>query len=311
MTKQLEFEPTYLGKKMDVSPSAFGELRSSTDIADDPPALRRRMEEDGYLFLPGLLNRDDVLAAREETLARMQAAGYLDPAFPATEAIPSASFLDGFIPQLAVKNRSLDKAVFQGPMKSFYERFLGGPVLHFDFVWLRAKLPGTSDATRPHYDVVFMGRGTKRLYTSWTPLEDVPRERGGLMLLEGSHRLEDVKNTYGQLDVDTVCTNRHEPTDATSGERNWEQRVNGGKYADDALELQETFGLRWLTSDYRAGDVLIFGMYMMHASGDNHSHGLRLSSDTRYQLASEPVDDRWVGENPPGHGPGGKRGMIC
>jgi ectoine hydroxylase-related dioxygenase (phytanoyl-CoA dioxygenase family) len=131
------------------------------------------------------------------------------------------------------------------------------------------------------------------------------------MLLEGSHRLEDVKNTYGQLDVDTVCTNRHEPTDATSGERNWEQRVNGGKYADDALELQETFGLRWLTSDYRAGDVLIFGMYMMHASGDNHSHGLRLSSDTRYQLASEPVDDRWVGENPPGHGPGGKRGMIC
>jgi hypothetical protein len=311
MSMQLDIEPTYLGRKMDVSPSAFGELRVSLEVAHDAAALRRRMEEDGYLFLPGLLNRDDVLAAREETLTRMQAEGYLDPTYPVTEAIPAASLVDGFIPQLAVGNESLKTVAFDGPMMAFYERFLGGPVLHFDFVWLRAKLPGITDATRPHYDVVFMGRGTKRLYTSWTPLEDVPRERGGLMLLEGSHRLEDVKNTYGQLDVDTYCVNRHEPTDAESGERQWPVRVHGGKYADDALELRESFGLRWLTSDFHAGDVLVFGMYMMHASSDNHSRGLRLSSDTRYQLASDPVDERWVGDNPPGHGPGGKRGMIC
>ena len=64
-------------------------------------------------------------------------------------------------------------------------------------------------------------------------------------------------------------------------------------------------------ADFHAGDVLLFGMYMMHASTDNHSRGFRLSSDTRYQLDSEPVDERWVGKNPPGHGPSGKRGMIC
>jgi len=308
---ELDAMPTYLGKKMDVSPSAFGELRVSTDIAADPAALRSRLAEDGYLFLPGLLDRSDVLAAREETLRRLEIAGYLDPAYSVTEAIPSAVLADGFIPQLAVGNESLKKVVFDGPMIEFYERLLGGPVLHFDFVWLRAKLPGVTDATRPHYDVVFMGRGTKRLYTSWTPLEDVPREKGGLMILEGSHRLEDVKRTYGQLDVDTVCVNRHEPKDAQSGDRQWETRVNGGIYADDALALRENFGLRWLTADFRAGDVLLFGMFTMHASSDNHSRSLRLSADSRYQLASEPVDERWIGENPPGHGPGGKRGMIC
>ncbi len=131
------------------------------------------------------------------------------------------------------------------------------------------------------------------------------------MLLEGSHRLEDVKNTYGKLDVDTYCVNRREPKDPESKERQWEMRVNGGKYASDAVTLRETLGLRWLTADFRAGDVLLFGMYMMHASADNHSRSLRLSTDTRYQLVSEPVDERWIGENPPGHGPEGKRGMIC
>jgi len=30
---------------------------------------------------------------------------------------------------------------------------------------------------------------------------------------------------------------------------------------------------------------------------------LRISTDTRYQLASEPADERWSGEEPIGHGP--------
>ncbi|MCC6127129.1 MAG: phytanoyl-CoA dioxygenase family protein [Pirellulales bacterium] len=311
MKIELAPEPTYLGKKMDLSPTAFGELRVSADIVRDPTALKARIDEDGYLFLPGLLDRSDVLAARDETLRRMSAAGYLDPAYPIAEAIPAPDLKDGFIPQLAAGNQPLQKIAFQGPMMAFYERFLGGPVLHFDFVWLRAKLPGVTDATRPHYDIVFMGRGTKQLFTSWTPLEDVPKEKGGLMILEGSHRLEDVKSTYGELDVDTYCVNREESTDLDSGDRQWKVRVNGGKFAEDALALRESYGLRWLTADYRAGDVLLFGMYTMHASSDNHSRSLRLSSDTRYQLASEPVDERWIGENPPGHGPAGKHGMIC
>ena len=52
-----------------------------------------------------------------------------------------------------------------------------------------------------------MGRGTKNLYTSWTPLGDVPYEMGGLMLLENSHRLDELKQTYGQTDVDKYCEN--------------------------------------------------------------------------------------------------------
>jgi hypothetical protein len=39
----------------------------------------------------------------------------------------------------------------------------------------------------------------------------------------------------------------------------------------------------------------------MHASLTNTTDRLRLSADTRYQLVSEPVDERWVGRQPKGH----------
>ena len=311
MRTTLDAELTYLGRRIDTSPSSFGELRSSIDVLDHPAALDARMAEDGYLYLPGLLNRDEVLAAREEVLKRLDAAGLIDHRFPLDEAVPTAEVKDGFVHSLAVENAPLEKVVFHGPMISFYETFLGGPVLHFDYIWLRAKRPGTTDATAPHYDVVFMGRGTKRLYTSWTPLEDIPLEKGGLMLLENSHRQEEVKSTYGALDVDTYCENKTEARAILSGEKQWEDRVNGGKYDDDAIAVRERLGGRWLTADFRAGDVLLFCMYMMHASMDNHTRSFRVSTDSRYQRASDPVDERWVGKDPLAHGPHGKVGMIC
>jgi hypothetical protein len=58
-------------------------------------------------------------------------------------------------------------------------------------------------------------------------------------------------------------------------------------------------------------DVLVFGMYTMHASLDNQTDRWRLSTDSRYQLASEPADERWIGEHPPGHGPAAKVHAIC
>ena len=44
-------------------------------------------------------------------------------------------------------------------------------------------------------------------------------------------------------------------------------------------------------------------MTTIHASLDNQTDRVRLSSDTRYQRASQPADTRWIGANPPTHGP--------
>jgi len=312
---------TYCGNPIDTSAAGFGELRRSDEVMDDMAELSRRMEEDGYLFLPGLLNREEVAAARQEVMDRLQAAGILDGRYPAYEGVVKPDHTISFMPQLAKGNQPLMKLLYEGAMMDFYRRFLGGPVRHYDFTWFRAKTPGTRTATQPHYDVVYMGRGTRRLYTSWTPLVDVPWEMGGLMVLENSHRQDQVVNTYGQTDVDAYCEegNAREMVEAarsagrelTPEERQQIRWNSTGCFSPDAIAARSELGGRWLSAEYQMGDLLVFGMYTLHASTDNHTDRIRISSDSRYQLASEPVDDRWIGEDPPIHGIRAKRGMVC
>ena len=52
-----------------------------------------------------------------------------------------------------------------------------------------------------------------------------------------------------------------------------------------------------LADDLLAGDALLFGISMMHSTLPNTTDRYRLSIDTRYQLAAEPVDERFIGAN--------------
>lgn len=294
-------------REIDRSLEAFGELESAIHELNNPAALRERMENEGYLFLPGLLRREEVLAARRVIAERLVESGQVNPDAPLMDMIARPEANVAFMPELAHDNPLLQRVLYDGPMIAFFEQFLGGEVRHFDYTWVRAVAPGRG--TAPHMDVVFMGRGTPRLYTAWTPIGDVPLSMGGLLILEKSHKHERLNNGYGRKDVDSFCNNKR-------GE-GYTKMGGGGNIAlsgwlsKDAVKLRERLGGRWLTADFRAGDVLIFSMFTVHTSLDNGSNAIRLSTDTRYQLASEPIDERWVGENPIGHGPEGKRGMIC
>lgn len=292
------------GKELDLSPEAFGELRRSDALLGDFPALQARMEEDGYLYLPGFFDREDVLAARRVITDRMAEVGLLDPRYPTIEAVAKEGLKSAFRPEFALNNPALDRVIYGERMMTFYDGLLGGPSRHYDFTWLRVVAPGHGSPT--HCDIVYMGRGTQNLYTSWTPLGDVPLETGGLVILEDSQRLSPIRDTYSVLDVDKLCTN-HNNVNQT--------KLHGfeesGAITLDAVSLREQLNRRWLTSPYKMGDVVVFSVFTIHGGLDNHSNTIRLSSDTRYQLASEPIDERWIGENPPAHGPNAKRGLIC
>lgn len=295
-------------KPLDLTPDAFGELRSSTEFVGDAAVLRERMREDGYLYLRGYLDVDDVLAARAEIVRRLSDAGALDPDYPPMEAVsrPKAP-VPGF-EALTVGNAPLTSLLYGPRMLAVYERLLGGPVRHFDFTWFRA-IRGGALGTYPHCDIVYMGRGTKNLYTSWTPIGDVPLDLGGLMILEKSHLLADRLRNYLERDVDAYCVNRPDAGAIESGKKLWQDW--DGRLSSDPVAMREKLGGRWLTTDFRAGDVMMFGMATVHASMDNQTNRFRLSSDSRYQLASEPADERWIGANPIGHSVAGKRGRIC
>lgn len=289
--------PTSHGYAFDTSASTFGELRDSSGLVDDVPALRKRMAEDGYVFIRRYLDRDLVLSARRELCEKLDAVGLIDRGQPLTEAIFS-----GTTSQLAKIDRKAYakdlrtgkavRAVCHGTqIMDFYERFLGGEALSYDYIWIRNVRVGA--ATGVHFDWVYMGRGTRNLFTTWIPMGAVPLSDGPLAVLEGSHQIEDLRPTYGALDVDRdgVWSNPN-------------HKYAGGWLTKDIRDVQARFPRRWLTAEFEPGDILLFGMFTLHCSLDNQStkNRIRLSTDSRYQLASEPVDQRWAGEEPFGHG---------
>lgn len=312
---------TARGKEMDLSPGAFGFLRRSDDVADDGDALRGRFTDDGYLYLPGLLGRDDVAAARHSLLERAAAEGLLDPEQPRDAGVLKEGINPYFRPAYTRDNPALLALLYGSRLMGQIRRFLGGAsVRHFDYTWLRAVGPGPG--TAPHCDIVYMGRGTHDLVTAWVPFGDIPLPVGGLMILEGSHRHADGKlAAYLRQDVDTYCENGPNAEKVRQGKLNWEHWDGSfstwdGSLSHDPVALREELGGRWLTSpEYRMGDVLLFGMRTVHASIDNQTRFLRLSTDSRYQHAADPIDERWItgpnGEPPLAHGIAGKRGKIC
>ncbi len=294
-------------KALDMSPEAFGELTDCSAMLSDVGALHRHMRDEGYLFLRGFHDPAEVQRARASLIARLVAQDVIDTSRDSNDAFPSARAKANFNPDIAAKNAEVMDVVYGERMMRFFDGFLGGPARHYDFTWIRTVLPGA--ATPPHMDVVYMGRGTKKLFTCWTPYGDVPIEMGGLMVLERSHTHDRLNRGYGTKDVDTFCENRVGAGFTKMGGGG--NIRDGGVLSENPVVLRERLGGRWLTTDYRMGDVLIFSVYLVHCSMDNVSDRIRLTSDTRYQLASDPVDERWVGENPIAHGPDAKRGMIC
>jgi len=280
----------------------------SSDASTDYEELRRRMERDGYLYLPGYLDRAEVREARLAICAVLAEERVLDPAYPFESAVCRPGREMYFRPDIANDSPArpvLERVIYGERIMAFYDGLLGGPARHYDFTWLRTIAPGIG--TYPHCDVVYMGRGTPRVYTAWVPLGDVDLDLGGLVVLEGSHKNPQIRSEYCTLDVDTACTNR----EATS-QPNAAGFPGFGALSFDMPSTRAQVGARLLTAEnFRMGDLLTFSIFTIHGSLDNRSDRIRISSDSRYQLASEPVDERWVGERPPGHGGSSVRSLIC
>jgi hypothetical protein len=299
---------------------ALGWLRASDPEACDLPA---RLAGDGYLFLPGLLDRERVRAGRRELLAVAAEHGALDPAYPLEDGVLRPGATDAGLAQEYPASSPLLTSLLQGePVLDFFAGLLGGPARSYDFMWLRAQ--PAEDGVDPHCDLVFMSRGTPDVLTCWTPFGDIALGGGGLMVLEDSHRKSPRRLAgYLEQDVDSYCENGPNAAAVRNGAMRWEHwdapaagRDWGGEITDDAIALREQWGGRWLTApEFRMGDVLIFTMRTVHAGTDNTTDRLRLSIDTRYQRADAPVDERWVrdehGAAPAGHGPASKVAKIC
>ncbi|MDX2066473.1 MAG: phytanoyl-CoA dioxygenase family protein [Fimbriimonadaceae bacterium] len=297
--------PLFAGKqRLDVSPERFGWLRESQAERDRPDVLRRRMEEEGYLFIRNFFPREEVQRVRHEVLVEFAREGWLDPSQPIESGIHREDISSYFRPDMATKTRRMTELLYSPEIMRFYSDLFGEPAMHYDYTWFRAVTHG--NGTMPHCDVVYMGRGSRRVCTAWVPFGDVPLEVGGLVIVEGSHRWRELDG-YRSLDVDTACENLPGKSQPEA-----HGHAGFGVFEPEITAVGARFSARLLTCpEYRMGDLLTFRIDLLHGSLDNQTNQLRISSDTRYQPASEPADERWIGETPPGHGGAMVKPMIC
>ncbi len=261
------------------------ELRASNDAMEDIPELRKRLLEDGYLLIRSFLEPEKVGCAREKIISHIAEHNALQPNTPLLEGNMRTGAkrvnMEGF------RGVSSDPAVLEvleNPrLFDFFDALFGTKSDTYSFKWLRAV--GNEEYTGAHYDTVYMGRGSKNLHTVWVPLGEISPQLGSLAMCEGSNHLsgfDRLKNTYGKMDVDKDLVE--------------------GWYSREPLEIVQNFGGQWRTTTYYPGDVIIFGMFTMHASTTNLTDRYRLSCDIRFQPQNEAFDDRWAGRIPKGHG---------
>ncbi|MCI3934064.1 phytanoyl-CoA dioxygenase family protein [Streptomyces sp. AN091965] len=270
------------GVPIPFSPELFGPLRpTGTEPLPDPAVLRERLRADGYLYLPGFLDPEEVLRLRSAYFSLLPR-GYFAPGTTPREGVFSGRVPKG-LPEHGVAGHPAHAFV----RSETFDRFLDNPqlaklaadLLDGDARMLPRRIlrhfhRGTARASRAHVDLDYMDEGSPRVVTMWIPVGDCPPKSGALVYLEGSH---------------TLSPEEYEPLrDTTDRPEDRRQICHDLEFTARALDR------RWLHADFAAGDLMVHVPSVIHASLDTTTDAMRLSIDTRFVRAGDTPDPRWL-----------------
>ncbi len=245
----------------------YQDFRDSTALLSDGPALRARLDEDGYLFIRGLLPPETILNVRTRLLAKAAAGGWLDTASPIEAGIanqaaackdPEERYMRVF--RNLWMDEELHRLRIHPTVTALFGRIFGEPALAHPMFVQRNIFPQSGDfdfTTGIHQDRVHIGGATS--YALWMPLGDCPREKGALAVAAGSHTTGILQTKVG----------------------------SGAGGMDIAVPIPGT----WATGAFKAGDALIFTDVTVHKALPNRTREIRMSFDARFQPLSQPVAD--------------------
>jgi phytanoyl-CoA hydroxylase len=206
---------SFQGEKLFVNDGLLLPEQVGALVASDPDLpleeLRRRYQEDGYLFLKGLLPREDVLKAREQYFKMLEPSGVLKPGTAPVEGIFDAAKDPADFPGIGAGSagengrpgaetaaKFVDSALEAHYAKWYKEDFCKHPMLRDTIArisgWgentfgvkrslLRNNTPGNK-AIGVHYDQIFLRNGEDTSVTAWVPMGDISLTGGGLIYLE-------------------------------------------------------------------------------------------------------------------------------
>lgn len=189
--------------------------------------LRTRYNQDGYLFLKGILPRADVLETRRQYFTHLAPTGVLkentDPVHGLFNPSKSPDDYPGIgaghvggngRPGGDTAQEFVDRAIEAHYKEWYAEKLCRHPVL-YDFVarfsgwekdtlnFQRTLLRNNTPGTKPigvHYDQIFLRHGEPTSLTAWVPIGDVKLDGGGLIYLEdGTLHISGVSQFKSQL----------------------------------------------------------------------------------------------------------------
>jgi ectoine hydroxylase-related dioxygenase (phytanoyl-CoA dioxygenase family) len=177
----------------------------------------------------------------------------------AQEAIPptTASLMED--QHAIVKNHELMSILEHPALFELFERIYERNCKTIPFKWLRRV--GTGLYTGLHCDYVYVGKIHKEILTVWMPLTDIELERGALIISPESHR-----------------NKQWQPIQQNYLEKPLENGTNSGWLNPHQLG----FSPRWVSRDFKMGDVVILHSKVMHMTAMNMLQVDRYSVDTRW-----------------------------
>ena len=269
-----------------VPSTLLGLLKETSLKNKSDEQLRNSLNNDGYLLLKDAIDKNDITKARNDIFEKLNQVDEL--ADPFSEGISSGrSRRDelhkdrGVFWENVSNTESLRKITNGNNLKDVFSKIFGISSIGFDFIFLRAVSGGKF--THMHCDAGFFTRKTQNVLTCWLVFTDITIDKGPLFIIEGSHKFSDIKTKYKGFDVDI-----HKHMKATID--------------TDPITFAKQRNSKILTTQFRPGDALIFGMYTVHGTFENYANDkkIRLTCDIRFQPNNEIKDPRYFGPNATG-----------
>jgi len=243
------------------------ELLDSSHLLGDGPALRRQIAADGYVFMRRLLPPERVRAVGTAGMRCLQSAGWVESGFDPDSASPR-------LPIRAVRMR--DALGDPG-----YQRILAAP--GFNSIPFVSPLADLMAQILGPMGFCYPLKIPRIVY----PADLVPRQPGNF-----------VHKDYGAVQDMFTCWVPFGDVPRTLGGL----AVRPGSHHSDRVRPRPLnhLGPGWKSTDYEAGDVLVFHCLTTHAALPNRAARLRFSGEYRWQLADQPAPRRMV-IGPHGH----------
>jgi hypothetical protein len=248
---------------------AFADMTVSNDLLDDREALRTRLADEGYLYFQRLIDRDRILALRGEVLEVLAGHGWIAGGDRLDDAVATGMPLRETDEEYFTAYDELQRLqafhalAHDDALLGAVTQALGETAFPHPLKVARLVFPSEPEVSTPPHQDFLNNQGTPSLTAAWIPLGDCSMKQGTLAVLRGSQR-------YGVL-----------PLEFSLGP--------GNSQAVLPNEMRDR--LTWVTNDFSAGDVLLFGAMTVHASLHNTTGRMRLSVDFRYQCEGEEASD--------------------